>query len=78
MRLKFYQHRLIGNTGLYIHFCKTEKLQYESLQFPVEMNTRGSKTLTTFIAFHTKYDLQVQFYLAFAHNWIFCYNLKQF
>ncbi len=33
---------------------------YESLQFPFEMNTRGSKTLTTFIPFHTKYDLQVQ------------------
>ncbi len=32
---------------------------YESLQFPVEMNTRGSKTPTTFIPFHTKYDLQV-------------------
>ncbi len=36
---------------------------YDSLQFPVEMNTRGSKTLTTFIPFHTKYDLQEQFWL---------------
>ncbi len=33
---------------------------YESLQFPVEMNIRGSKTPTTFIPFHTKYDLHVQ------------------
>ncbi len=33
---------------------------YESLQVPVEMNTRGSKTLTTFNSFHTKYDLQSQ------------------
>ncbi len=33
---------------------------YESLQFTVEMNTRGSKTPTTFIPFHTKYDLQGQ------------------
>ncbi len=31
---------------------------YDSLQFPVEINTRGSKTLTAFIPFHTKYDLQ--------------------
>ncbi len=58
------QHRLIGNTCLYIHFCTTEKIDllymYESLQFPVEMNIRGSKTPTTFIPFHTKYDLHVQ------------------
>ncbi len=33
---------------------------YKSLQFLVEMNTRSSKTLTTFIPFHTKYDLQGQ------------------
>ncbi len=33
---------------------------YNSLQFPVEMNTRGSKTLSTFFLFHTKYDLQVK------------------
>ncbi len=33
---------------------------YDSLQFPVEMNARGSKTLITFIPFHSKYDLQVQ------------------
>ncbi len=31
---------------------------YKPLQFPVERNTRGSLTLTTFIPFHTKYDLQ--------------------
>ncbi len=38
---------------------KKHTYTYELLQFPVEMNTRGSKTLTTFITFHTKYDLQV-------------------
>ncbi len=42
---------------------------YNSLQFPVEMNTRGSKTLTTFIPFHTKYDLQEQFWL-FSHSYL--------
>ncbi len=35
-------------------------MMYDSQQFPVEMNTRGSKTQTTFIIFHTKYDLHVQ------------------
>ncbi len=39
---------------LKIHTCI-----YELLQFPVQINTRGSKTLTTFITFHTKYDLLV-------------------
>ncbi len=38
---------------------KTRTYTYESLQFPVEINTTGSKTPTTFIPFHTKYDLQV-------------------
>ncbi len=42
---------------------------YDSLQFPVEINTRGSKTLTTFIPFHTKYDLQEQFGL-FSHSYL--------
>ncbi len=42
---------------------------YDSLQFPVEINTRGSKTLTTFIPFHTKYDLQEQFWL-FSHSYL--------
>ncbi len=42
---------------------KKRTYMYDSLQFPVEMNTRGSKTLTTFIPFHTKYDLQEQFWL---------------
>ncbi len=28
---------------------KRSTYSYESLQFPVEMNTRGSKTLTTFV-----------------------------
>ncbi len=40
---------------------KKRTYMYDSLQFPVEINTRGSKTLTTFIPFHTKYDLQEQF-----------------
>ncbi len=40
---------------------KKRTYMYDSLQFPVEMNTRGSKTLTTFIPFHTKCDLQEQF-----------------
>ncbi len=35
---------------------KKRTYMYDSLQFPVEMNTIGSKTLTTFIPFHTKYD----------------------
>ncbi len=35
---------------------------YKPLQFPVERNTRGSITLTTFIPFHTKYDLQGQIF----------------
>ncbi len=39
---------------------KKRTYMYDSPQFPVEMNTRG-KTLTTFIPFHTKYDLQEQF-----------------
>ncbi len=42
---------------------------YDSLQFPVEINTRGSKTLTTFIPFHTKCDLQEQFWL-FSHSYL--------
>ncbi len=36
------------------------------LQFPVEMNTRGSKTL---FPFHTKCDLQEQFWL-FSHSYL--------
>ncbi len=40
---------------------KKRTYMYDSLQFPVEMNTRGSKTLTAFIPFHTKYDLQEHF-----------------
>ncbi len=38
---------------------KKHTYTHKSLQFPVKMNTRGSKTQTTFIPFHTKYDLQV-------------------
>ncbi len=66
----FFQPRLIWNTCLYIT-AKLKKLtyMYDSLQFPVEMNTRGSKTLTTFIPFHTKYDLQEQFWL-FSHSYL--------
>ncbi len=48
---------------------KKRTYMYDSLQFPVEMNTRGSKTLTTFIPFHTKYDLQEQFGL-FSHSYL--------
>ncbi len=42
---------------------KKRTYMYDSLQFPVEMNTRDSKPLTTFIPFHTKCDLQEQFWL---------------
>ncbi len=52
------QHRLIGNT-CFAAKLKKRTYTYESLQFPFEMNTRGSKTPTTFIHFHTKYDSQV-------------------
>ncbi len=47
--------------SLEIHTSNSKKLTYtyESLQFTVEMNTRGSKTPTTLIPFYTKYDLQV-------------------
>ncbi len=48
---------------------KKRTYMYDSLQFPVEINTRGSKTLTTFIPFHTKYDLQEQFWL-FSHSYL--------
>ncbi len=66
----FFQPRLIWNTCLYITAkLKKRTYMYDSLQFPVEMNTRGSKTLTTFIPFHTKYDLQEQFWL-FSHSYL--------
>ncbi len=45
--------------SIYISKLKKHTYMY-ALQFPVEMNTIGSKTLTTFIPFHTKYDLQGQ------------------
>ncbi len=47
-------YRLFGNTCLYIHLCKLKKhtYMYESLQFPVEMNSRGSKTLASHIQLH--------------------------
>ncbi len=48
---------------------KKRTYMYDSLQFPVEINTRGSKTLKTFIPFHTKYDLQEQFWL-FSHSYL--------
>ncbi len=56
-------NRLIGNTchSNYISVrLKKRTNTNELLQFPVEMNTRGSKTSTTFIPFQTKCDLQVQ------------------
>lgn len=34
---------------------------HKLLQFPVEMDTRGSKTTTTFIPFHIKNDLPLQY-----------------
>ncbi len=45
---------------------------YESLQFPVEMNTRGGKTLTTFMPFHTKHDLQLQVFVFYNYYCHFC------
>ncbi len=48
---------------------KKRTYMYDSLPFPAEMNTRGSKTLTTFIPFHTKCDLQEQFWL-FSHSYL--------
>ncbi len=48
---------------------KKRTYMYDSLQFTVEINTRGSKTLTTFIHFHTKCDLQEQFGL-FSHSYL--------
>ncbi len=41
-------------------FLQNLYLSYETLQFPVEINTRGRKTLTNVIPFHTNYDLQGQ------------------
>ncbi len=45
---------------------------YESLQFPVEMNTRGGKTLSTFMPFHTKHDLQLQVFVFYNYYCHFC------
>lgn len=59
-------------TSTYI-FAKLKKIKPDSRQFPVEINNRGSKTPTTFIHLHTKYDLQVQFLLIkanFLHNYL--------
>ncbi len=42
---------------------KKRTYMYDSLQFPVEMKTRGSKTLTTFIPFHTKYVFRLLLHL---------------
>ncbi len=41
-------------------FAKLKKHtnKYNSLQFPAEMNTTGSKTLTVYIPFHTNYDYE--------------------
>ncbi len=51
---------LIGNTCLYIHFCKTEKTCTIHCSFQLKSTLEAVK-LTTFIPFHTKYDLQEQF-----------------
>ncbi len=64
-----YIHTNLGSLEIRVSTYISAKLKkrtvrfymYDSLQFPVEINTRGSKTLTTFIPFHTKYDLQEQF-----------------
>ncbi len=56
------QPRLIGNTCLYIHFCKTEKnvpICSNHCSFQLKWTLEAVK-LTTFISFHTKYDLQLQ------------------
>ncbi len=67
----FYQPRLIGNTYLYIHFCKTEKnvpICTIHCSFQLKSTLEAVK-LTTFIPFHTKYDLQEQFWL-FSHSYL--------
>ncbi len=48
--------------------AKLKKLTYtyDSLKFPIKLNTRGN---TTFIPFHTKCDLQEQFWL-FSHSYL--------
>jgi len=40
---------------------------FKSLQCPVEMNTNGSKTPTTYIIFHMNYGLQRQVIALFFH-----------
>ncbi len=67
-----------GNAGMTLEIrvstyisakLKKRTYMYDSLQFTVEINTRGSKTLTTFIPFHMKCDLQEQFGL-FSHSYL--------
>ncbi len=55
------QHLSSLEIHLHLQFCKTQNtyLYIRIMQFPVRINTTGSKTPTTFIPFHTKYDLQV-------------------
>ncbi len=61
---------------------KKRTYTYESLQFPVEINTRGSKNPTTFIPFNTKYDLQVHRFRLINPNFCIitwgtlCYEFK--
>ncbi len=61
---KNYEIFNIGSLEIHAFTYSSAKLKkrtytYQSLQFLVEMNTGGSKASTTFIPFHTKYDLLV-------------------
>ncbi len=69
------QHRFVVKyMPLYIFLQNWKKCtyMYESLQFPFEMNTRGGKTLTTFMPFHTKHDLQLQVFVFYNYYCHFC------
>ncbi len=72
--------RLIENTWLYLHFCKLKKhsYTYPTLQFPVEMNTRGGKSLDNLYSFHTNYDLQGQRCRTHIFCTILCYDSKNY
>ncbi len=74
------QPRLIGNTcPLHTFLQNWKKLtyMYDSLQFPVEMNTRGSKTLTTFIPFtrSVTYRNSFDYFLTVTCRMV-CYDFK--
>lgn len=50
-------------------FAKLQKHtnSHNSLQFPIETNTNGSKTPTTFIYFHTNYDYVADYRYIYFH-----------